>query len=85
MVVELKRNREKKINIWLVWEVDRTNGEANIRAIDTSPDIAQKHLDGLVKCNEELSHRQVRFYIEPTMTDHLFGWKNIRCNIGKSR
>ena len=57
----------RKTPVWLVWALTKS-GETVLRAIDTTPKVAERHRLALV--NEG---NQVRVHVEETLTNHLYG------------
>ena len=65
-----------KMDVWIIWEINKHTAEVNLRAIDTSKELADKHKIGMEKMNER-THNPVRYTIEKTLTDHAFGFATL--------
>lgn len=64
--------------IWIVWEYKRDirpgSGNAiGIRAICAKEELAEMYQRGL-ESMEKLKDGNSEFHIEPTITNHLYGW-----------
>jgi len=47
-----------KMDVWIIWEINKHTAEVNLRAIDTSKELADKHKIGMEKMND-LKERQL--------------------------
>lgn len=66
--------------IYLLWEINRIEGGQCLRSVDESKQRSDEHLTAVMN-EARMLERDSRFYVEETISDHLYGHNDMKAAV----